>query len=187
MHIKVAIGAVAVLACASHADAKRKPSDISWAKPGVSFEDYRRDALECANTTYGLDVSMKPETAVALSGQNTAALAGFVSGLDPKLSRGGSYVGGATGYVAAMNLIDPGRVVFRNSTYTGMFRHAAYVDVTDQLQSVLDFCLTRRGYTPFKLSADQRQRLGHYPRGTEARAHFLHALSAGVPSSPAQN
>lgn len=179
MPIKVAVAAVAVLACASPAMAGRKPSNVSWAKPGVSFAEYRRDTLECANTTYGLDVSMKPDTVVALSGQNTAALAGFVSGLDPKLS-GGSYVGGASGYMTAMNLIDPGRVVFRNSTYTGMFRHAAYVDVTDQLQSVLDYCLTRRGYTRFKLSADQRKQLRRYQRGTEARAHFLHELSAGT-------
>ncbi|WP_267414388.1 hypothetical protein [Sphingomonas sp. GC_Shp_4] len=183
MSIKVAIGALAALACASQADARRKPSDVSWAKPGVSFDDYRRDTLECANTTYGLDVSMKPETVVALSGQNTAALAGFVSGLDPKLSGSGSYAGGASGYIAAMNMVDPGRVVFRNSNYTGMFRHAAYVDVTDQLQAVLDFCLTRRGYTRFKLSADQRQQLRHHPRGTEARARFLHALSARVAPS----
>lgn len=180
MHVKVAIGALAVLVCASQADARRKPSDVSWAKPGVSFEDYRRDTLECANTTYGLDVSMKPGTVAALSELNTAALAGFISGLNPRLSVGGSYGGGASGYVAAMNFIDPGRVVFRNSTYTGMFQHAAYVDVTDQLQSVLDFCLTRRGYTRFRLSWDQRRQLRHYPRGTEARAHFLHALSAAT-------
>jgi hypothetical protein len=187
MHIRAAIGAMAVLACASQADARRKPSGVSWGKPGVSFEDYRRDTLQCANITYGLDVSVKPETVVALSGQNTAALAGFVSGLDPGLWGSRSYVGGASGYAAAMNMIDPGHVVFRNSTYTEMFRHAAYVDVTDQLQSALDFCLKRRGYTRFKLSGDQRQQLRHYPRGTEARAHFLHALSAGVPPNSAQN
>jgi hypothetical protein len=180
MHFKVAIGALAALACASPAVAARKPANVSWAKPGVSFDDYRRDTLECANTTYGLDVSMKPDTVVALAGLNTAALAGLVSGLDGRLADGGSYVGGARGYTAAMTMIDPRRVVFRNTTYTGTFRHAAYADVTDQLQSVLDYCLTQRGYTRFKLSADQRKQLRHYPKGTEQRAHFLHALSAGI-------
>lgn len=178
MPFKVAIAMAAMLACASQAEAKRKPADVSWAKPGVSFADYQRDTLECANTTYGLDVSMKPATAAALGAQNTAALAGLISGLDSRPSNGGSYVGGASGYAAAMSAIDPNRAVFRSSTYAEMFRHAAYVDVTDQLQAVLDFCLKSRGYTRFKLSGEERRQLRRYARGTEARARFLHALSA---------
>lgn len=177
MRITSALGMVAILACPSQADAKRKPADISWGKHGVSFDDYRRDTLECANTTYGLDVSVKPETVTALSSQNSAALAAVISGLERKPSGGGSYADGAAGYAAAMASIDPRRVLYRNSSYTELVRHAAYVDVTDQLQAVLDFCLTQRGYRRFRLSADQRRQLRQYRPGTEERAHFLHALS----------
>lgn len=163
----------------SPAIAGRKPVDVTWGKAGVSFADYRRDTLECANKAYGLDVSMRPETVQALSAANSAALYSFLQTVELGFSRGGlEYRDGTQGYQAALNQIEPGRVVFRNTTYTSLFRNAARTDVVDQLQAVVDYCLASRGYTRFHLNAAERQQLHHLRYGTEARARFLHGISA---------
>lgn len=179
MQIARSLVASLLLLSAIPAEAGRKPNGVSWAKAGVSFEEYQRDTLQCANRTYGLDVSMRPQTAVALAALNGAELAGFVTGLNLGLSNGGSdYRGGPIRYAAVMNVIEPGRVIFRNSRYTDTFRHAAYSDVVEQLQSVLDYCLRSRGYHRFALNADQRRQLRRYAQGTEERARYLHSLAS---------
>lgn len=177
LSVLAAVAATASLA--TPLQAARKPADVTWGKPGVSFADYRRDTLECANKTYGLDVSMTPGTAQALSAVNSAGLYDLISDVDVGFGRGGvSYEGGAAGYRQAMAAIDPATVPYRNTTYTSLFRNAARTDVIDQLQLVLDYCLQSRGYQRFRLSAAQRDALHHYRYGTEERARFLHRLSS---------
>jgi len=174
----------ATLGAAMPAQAGPKPANISWAKAGVSFEAYRQDTLDCANRTYGLDVSMKPQTASALSALNNAQLTAVVTGLTPG-SRTGTpdYRGGADGYRAVMNVVAPNRTLLRTSTYTETFRHAAYRDVVDQLQAVLDYCLVSRGYHRFALRRSETAALRRLPAGSEQRARYLHSLAA-APSRP---
>ncbi|WP_242152540.1 hypothetical protein [Sphingomonas sp. BAUL-RG-20F-R05-02] len=167
----------AVTITARPAEAKRKPDNVSWTKPGVSFADYQHDALTCANQTYGLEVSMKPGTAHALAALNGAQLAGLVQGLQHTTGPGGADYRGAAGYQAAMNVVAPDRVLYRNSTYTQMFRVAAYHDVVDQLQAVLDYCLVSHGYRRFTLTGEQLHQLRQYPKGSEQRARYAYTLA----------
>ena len=174
----------ATLLAAMPVQAKPKPANISWAKPSVSFDAYRQDTLDCANRTYGLDVSMTPQTASSLAALNNVQLAAIVTGLNQGSRAGtGDYQGGAEGYRAVMNVVAPGRTLLRTSTYTETFRHAAYRDVVDQLQSVLDYCLTSRGYHRFTLSRSEMAALRRLPAGSEERARYLHMLAA-APSHP---
>lgn len=174
----------ATLLAAMPVQAGPKPANISWAKPAVSFDAYRQDTLECANQTYGLDVSMKPHTASALAALNNAQLTAVVTGLNTGSQVGTQdYQGGADGYRAMMNVVAPGRTLLRTSTYTETFRHAAYRDVVDQLQSVLDYCLMSRGYHRFTLSRSEMAALRRLPAGSEERARYLHTLAA-APSRP---
>lgn len=169
----------AVVFAISPASAGRKPASVSWGKPGVSFADYRRDTLECANKTYGLDVSMKPETVHSLVALNNAAFFDFLQTVDTAFSRGGlEYRGGEAGYLATLSQAEPGHVAYQNTTYQSQFRNAARVDVVDQLQAVLDYCLASRGYQRFRLNADQREQLHRFRYGTGARAHFLYRLGS---------
>ena len=169
----------AMLLAAMPVQAGPKPANISWAKPSVSFETYRQDTLDCANQTYGLDVSMKPQTASSLAALNNVQLAAIVTGLNQG-SRAGTadYQGGAEGYRAVMNVVAPGRTLLRTSTYTETFRHAAYRDVVDQLQSVLDYCLISRGDHRFTLNRSEMATLRRLPVGSEERARYLHTLAA---------
>ncbi|RSU46718.1 hypothetical protein [Sphingomonas sp. S-NIH.Pt15_0812] len=174
----------AALLTAMPVEAGPKPASISWAKPGVSFDAYRQDTLDCANRTYGLNVSMKPRTASALAALNNAQLTAIVTGLNTGSQVGSQdYQGGADGYRAVMNVVAPGRTLLRTSTYTETFRHAAYRDVVDQLQSVLDYCLMSRGYHRFTLRRSDMAALRRLPTGSEERARYLHGLAA-APSPP---
>lgn len=147
-----------------------KPHDISWGKPDVSYAQYRADALDCANMTYGVSVSMEPRTIRALASLNSSQLFGFLSGL--------SFYEHGMNVPLAIAAVEPDHVVFRNTTYTETFNHAARSDVIEQLQRLLDACLVQRGYQRFRLTSLQLDRLHALKRGTEAREHYLHALGS---------
>lgn len=159
----------------SFACAVGKPHDISWGKPNVSYVEYRADTLACANTTYGVQVAMQPKTIRALAAFNSSQLWNFVDGLSfqdlgANPAERGSRV--------AMTAIDPEHVVFRNTTYTETFNHAARWEVVEQLQRVLDTCLVQHGYQRYRLTATQMDRLHGLKRGTDARELYLHSLGS---------
>ncbi|MBV8688139.1 MAG: hypothetical protein JOZ90_03075 [Alphaproteobacteria bacterium] len=56
--------------------------------------------------------------------------------------------------------------------------HAATVTVEDQLQASVDRCLIDRGYTRFRLTAEQSRALARLKPGGEPRQHFLHRLAS---------
>jgi hypothetical protein len=52
------------------------------------------------------------------------------------------------------------------------------VDITDQLQAILDGCLTERGYQRFKLTDAQMDQLHQLAQGSAERERFLYSLGS---------
>lgn len=163
----VALGALAAL-LAAPAAARAKPENVSWGKPNVAYASYNEDALQCANRAYGVNAQILPQTAEALGALQAMSLYSFFTDWNAR-DHGGS---------RAADAVRPDRVPFRNTTYTGMYRHAAYVDVVEQLQVVVDRCLMEKGYRKFRLTEQQMERLHRLKQGTAERQHFLHGLGS---------
>lgn len=146
-----------------------KPGDVSWGKANVSYASYNEDAQQCANQAYGVPVMMKRQTAEALGAVQRASFYAFFNS---------QAFYGPDGQRAMIEAVSPDRVTFRNTNYEGLFDHAAFVDVVEQLQQVVDSCLSARGYHKFRLTDGQRATLHRLKQGTREREHFLHTLGS---------
>ncbi|WP_162806769.1 hypothetical protein [Sphingosinicella terrae] len=141
---------------ANPALAAGKRSDESWGREGVSFDQYRADALECGNRAYGVEVAMRPYGPAAASvGAGVAVIP-----------------------AAVWTSLTPGRVPIYSTTYVEGYRHAARVDVVEQLQEVVDSCLSARGYQRFRLTRAQMRVLRGFAPGTAERQAYLHRLGS---------
>ncbi len=142
-----------LLAAASVTDA-REPSPISWAKPGVSFDQYRSDAIECAKLGYFRDIS-NDEPAKRF-------VRGFRSAHDD------------------INKADIGGVdvdAWRDSILrTQPDRQKEDIHAL-QVKDVEE-CLSSKGYVKFHLSRSENKQLARYPLGSAARHTYLHRLAS---------
>ena len=164
----VAFGTIAAL-LAAPAIARGKPGNVSWGKPNVPYASYNQDSQQCANRAFGVNAQMLPKTAEALGAIQAMNLYSFFSYWESRDHGGGTYAAAA---------VRPDRVPFRNTSYTSLFQHSAYVDVVEQLQAVVDRCLVERGYHKFRLTNAQMDRLQRLKAGTAEREHYLHSLGS---------
>lgn len=74
--------------------------------------------------------------------------------------------------------LSPAHVHLYSTTYVETYRHAMRVDITDQLQAILDGCLTERGYQRFKLTDTQMDQLHQLAQGSAERERFLYSLGS---------
>lgn len=148
------LGISAIALVSSPALAVGKRSDQSWGRPGVSLAAYHNDALECANRAYGVEVAMRPY------GPASSAWAGaFLP-------------------AAVWTSLTPGRIPIYTTTYVEGYRHAAWMDTVEQLQAVVDTCLSERGYQRFRLTSGQMRALRRLPQGSAEREQYLHSLGS---------
>ncbi|WP_162875540.1 hypothetical protein [Sphingomonas crusticola] len=169
----VAITTLSAALLASPALAVGKPGNISWGKPNVTYATYNADAQQCANRAFGVKVGMKTSTAEALGAIQFAAFYSFFDSQNFYANRNSE-----AGNMMAVDAVRPDRVPFRTTLYKGMFDHAAWVDIVEQLQQVVDSCLVERGYQKFRLTDAQRNRLNRLRMGTAEREHYLHNLGS---------
>ena len=155
MHVRLATVAVLSLALigAPAGALKVKKRDESWGKPGVTFAQYRADALECANMTYGAPIALHP--------------------LPPMGAGWGVFVP-----IDLASKLTPGTTQIYTTTLVEGVKHAAWMDVSEQLQVVLDQCLVEKGYSRFRLTAGQTDRLNHLKRTSPERQQYLYQLGS---------
>ena len=131
-----------------------KKRDESWGKPGVTFAQYRADALECANVTYGAPITLH---------QLPPMPTGFLG-------------------IAVQNgdILDlrPGHVMLYTTTLVEGVKHATWMDISEQLQRVLDQCLIEKGYSRFRLTSDQMERLKQFGKTSPERQQYLYRLGS---------
>jgi hypothetical protein len=156
------LGLSALALVSTPALAVGKRGNESWGRAGVSLASYHNDALDCANRAYGVDVQMRPY------GPAWSAWAGafLPAGIWTSLT--------------------PGTVPIYTTTWVEGYRHAAWMDTVEQLQAVVDSCLTGKGYQRFRLTSAQMRALRHLEQGSPEREQFLHSLGSDAQVLTAQ-
>jgi hypothetical protein len=151
--ISLPIALVIAAGLAAPATGAPKPNE-SWGKADVSLEQYRQDAVDCASIAYYADVS------------ETEQAAAFVRGTKRLESIDG----------LPLDFFDLAR---RYGQIEASVRPERQIrELRQAMQSVVDICLTRRGYVKFRLTEEQRDQLGHLRKGSLERRRYLHMLAS---------
>lgn len=128
----------------------------SWGKAGVTFAQYRQDAIDCRREARALDVSQSDaaKVLVAATKQLDAVTQGAASA-DP--------VDYANTQRRIINAARP---------------ELQFAEIKQLLQAALDRCLAARGYSKFRLSGDQQHRLRKLKAGSDERLAYLYSLAS---------
>ncbi|HSG35034.1 MAG TPA: hypothetical protein VLA37_10900 [Sphingomonadaceae bacterium] len=160
-----AILTASLAAAASPVSAERKPVD-SWGRAGVSFENYREDAIECATIGYYADVS---ETEQAKQ---------FVRA-SKRLEATDDYSLGPPGASAADDMT---RMVNQAAMSDRIVQSIRPERKMKELHSgmlyLVEQCLVERGYSQFRLTEEQQEQLRDLKKGSDERHRFLHSLAS---------
>ena len=148
-------------AVAAPAGAREQPA-VSWGKAGVSFDQYRQDAVECGRAGYYLDVSDTEAARVFKTA--TSRLESNESDLQTSGSLGDmTRIMAIVGYSAQI--------------VEGTRPREQMKQVRKLMDDTVAACLAGRGYVRFQLTAEQRDQLRHFRRGTVQRHAFLYGLA----------
>lgn len=163
---------VLAVALAGQATAAPKAPKESWGRAGVSFDQYRRDAVECGRQGYYLDISKTDDAKAFVRGSRelddaTQSASTAAPGADPV----DTAVVQANQYERIRLSVQPERRMDHLKTV---------------LQSTVDQCLTQRGYSRFRLTDAQRHRLGKLPIGSAQRQAYLYGLASDADVLTAQ-
>lgn len=138
--------------------------DVSWGKPGVAYEDYRRDAAACG--TRGATTSMKGQAeydAVILGlGRQDSDIDNDLY-TPPNAFREDQTVKLARDYALNGARSRPEPKIKRLQAF---------------LAQQVTACLSDKGYVPFRLTPKQSAVLNTYKKGSDARFRFLHGLAS---------
>lgn len=151
--------AVALSAWAFPAAGATAPGHLSWGKPGVPFERYRSDAVECGVQAHYTDVSGTEAAKVLKQAsrqlENNEAAVSVATSPDMMLQ----------------NAAQSARIVeaARPGERIGEVRQVLYAN--------LDDCLLARGYKPFRLTREQERKLHTLRVGSPERHAFLYRLA----------
>ena len=154
---------ISLLLFASSAASATAPKD-SWGKVGVTFGQYRQDSIDCATQGYYTDVadSNAAKTLVVASRR-----------LDNLSGAGVAVAPGADPMDQAIQFANDNQRIVDQARPDKQFS-----DVKNILQSVVEECLTGRGYSKFRLTDVQRRRLTKMKFGSEKRREYLYSLAS---------
>jgi len=160
----VTLAACLTLASAALAGAPSRADlhKTSWGKPGVSFEQYRDDAVQCALEASSYDITKAPVGQKLIAFNKQQELASLYGWMDAPTPWGGV---GAVG-------------VARNGPWLEHFQDTEYLETRDLQYGLLGHCLRERGYLQFRLTAQQIRTLDRLGRGSDARRAYLHSLAS---------
>lgn len=140
------------LLTAGSANAQTRAIQTSWGKPGVSFAQYRADAIECGVAGHYVDVS---ETDAAKAFVNGSRRINSLLDNNPDMES----------MIQSAKVVEAVRPVERRR------------EIKSTLVSAVEQCLQSRGYQRFRLSDEQRDKLRKMQRGSEQRHAYLHRLA----------
>ena len=150
----VVLLAVASTALPANAYTRR---DESWGKPGISFLQYRTDAVECAYLVETQAPVAIPQVDLVFATDLPTPEASAATPDNPNL--------------------DISAVIDYAAQYR-MRMDKTWRRVSQQLEPALAACLTDRGYRRFRLTDVQDAELKRLPAGARARQIYLWRLSA---------
>lgn len=161
--MRAILASLLVASFAASAANAENPGMVSWGKAGVSFAQYRNDAVQCGRKGYWRDVS------------HTEAAQVFKSASRQLETNEGSLQSAAllgnTEQVAGI-VGNSARIV------AGTRPEKRMKEVGTFLNETVANCLAARGYTRFQLTPEQQRRLDHLRRGTPPRHQYLYSLGS---------
>jgi len=143
----------------------------AWGKPGISKFDYVTDLGICTGTAAMTQAGNGANTAGGLSGKNPEVL----SGNNSDAARASGIPGTAVGTAVPVG----GGGVYRDSAPSDVVNRAATQQTTQQMAAqrrsvdTLRSCYLERGYQEFRLTPEQRKRLGSLEKGSNAYLQYL--------------
>lgn len=146
-----------LIASTGTAMAAKRPPTTTWGKSGISFDDYRRDARDCALQGAKADIRkwQPTKSVVAATREQDRILENqTLSPNNPMIDYAMVYHRSIRGNVA---------------------------EVQQTMVGVLETCLIDRGYREVVLDRGQERQLRKLKWGTEARARYLYALATRGP------
>ena len=164
--------AVAIACLSSTPLAAARTEAVSWGKPDITIEQYRRDAIECGRAGYYLDVS-KTEAAHVFK-----AATGQLAANEASLPSLAMLAGDGPPEERRAAVMEVGDIVSRSAHIVDATRPQERIKAVGALmQGTVDGCLRERGYTQFRLTEAQRKQLGRLHLGSPARHAFLYGLA----------
>lgn len=151
--VRLALATAVGLGLSAPAWSAPKPQE-SWGRAGVDFDTYRQDAVECGRTAYYADVSLTEQAQAFVRGTKRLE---SIDGLPL------DFLELARSYGQIEASVRPERQIR---------------ELREAMQSVVDICLTRRGYVKFRLTEEQRDELGRLRKGSPERHRYLHLLAS---------
>jgi len=154
---------------------------VSWGKLGVSFDQYRADAVACGRAGYYRDVSDTDAARVFRNASHqfdtiTDSGAAPVSMWETTMldaSAGASH--NSRVEQAPVLAVERSQRVGQLVASTQPEKRMAEVRVF--LEEAVTSCLTERGYTRFRLTKEQRAKLSHLRLGSPERHAYLFSLA----------
>ena len=157
MRVLFVLGAAAC--CASAATAAPAP-ETSWGKAGVSLQTYREDATRCLNLVEHLDLTgTRPAEALI---QGTRRIEAIYA------QEGGEQISDTP--------VQPGNRIMNVVEFTRP-QHQIN-EIRGLMRTAIDACLTELGYSRFRLTETQQERLRHLRYGRPERHAYLHRLAS---------
>lgn len=151
--VRLALATAVALGLSVPALSAPRPQE-SWGRAGVDFETYRQDAVECSTIAYYADVAGTEQAQAFARGTKRLE---SIDGLPLDMYA----LAHAYGQIEAS--VRPERQIR---------------ELREAMQSVVDICLTQRGYVKFRLTEEQRDELGYLRKGSAERHHYLHMLAS---------
>ena len=173
---------VPALLATAPAVAHPDPGAISWGKAGVSFDQYRADAIMCGRLGANMDVS--GTEAVKVFRHASAQYETITETGPPNQDNGAPQnvdipVGQAGGYKIDQGAINSVEVSTRLGWLVAATRPKERIaEVGALMRARVEQCLTGFGYHRFRLSADQQHALGKLRHGSDARQDYLYRLAS---------
>jgi hypothetical protein len=178
--MRASLAVAAALLVAAPAPSATAPQ-TSWGKLGVSFEQYRADAVSCGRKGYYRDVSNTEAARIfrAASQQIDTISDTGPAPVDKWQTEQVDPSGGAASLSrydeAPVHFVDVGHRISQVVASTRPEERMA--EVGELLQSTVEQCLAARGYQRFQLTPEQQKRLGKLRPGTAERQAYLYGLA----------
>jgi hypothetical protein len=157
----------------------------SWGKAGISFAQYRSEAIGCARFGANLDVSHTEAAAVLIDASRKIDT--ITENGVPNSGNQQSDIFPSAGAAAGSTLdvsYDPGmaRSLELSHRYgevlAGARPEKQIHDVGVLMRGTVAQCLSQLGYQRFRLTQEQQRHLAHLRRGSDARQHYLFSLAS---------
>lgn len=185
MHLGLPIALVVAVSLATPAMPAPRPQ-LSWGKAGVSFADYRKDAIECGRMGHYVDVSDTPQAKALVKA--TRRLESADNQGATQIGEGGESLaqvsGGPDGVSDVSRAeVDSFAAAARYAANTERIRAGARPErqiaaLKVAMEDIVAQCLIDRGYSRYVLTPEQRKALRKMRKGSDRRHAYLHSLAS---------